>query len=370
MKKISLLGATGSIGLQCLEVIRGLKNYRVISLSAHSNYNLLLKQIKEFKPAAVCITDRKTYAAVKNKSGKTKILAPEKLNVLAQDRRADIVMVATSGSSALIPIYRALKKGKTAAIANKEPLVMAGDILMKAEKKYSGKIIPVDSEHSAIFHCLKIPGITPRKIYITSSGGALLAKKHKKITPEAVLNHPVWKMGKKITVDSSTGMNKGFEVIEAHHLFGIPFSKIEVILHPQAVVHGIIEHADGSSLAYLSPPDMKIPIKYALTHPHKKPSKNFTSFKNLNLTFGKFPKELFPCFSIAVRAGKKGGIYPAVLCGANETAVEAFLRGKIPFEKIPGIIKKTLAAAKPMKYSLENVLKAEERAKKYAEGLL
>jgi len=370
VKNISLLGSTGSIGRQCLEVVRTLKNYRVISLSAHSNLKLLMHQIKEFKPETVCITDPDTYDAVKNKPGKTKILAPEKLNELAEDKRADIILVATAGSSALIPIYKALKKGKTVAVANKEPLVMAGDILKKAEKKYSGEIIPVDSEHSAIFHCLKIPEVSPQKIYITSSGGALLARKCKRITPEVVLNHPVWKMGKKITVDSSTGMNKGFEVIEAHHLFNLPFSKIKVLLHPQAVVHGIVEHADGSSLAYLSPPDMKIPIKYALTHPHKKPSRNFTNFKNLNLTFGKFPKELFPCYNLAVGAGKKGGIYPAVLCGANETAVEAFLREKIPFEKIPEIIKKTLSKAKPMKYCLENVLKAERRAMEYAGRLL
>ncbi|MCD6413500.1 MAG: 1-deoxy-D-xylulose-5-phosphate reductoisomerase [Elusimicrobia bacterium] len=366
MKKVSVLGATGSIGRQTIKVLKGLSGYKIISLSAHSNYKLLIDYVREFKPKTVCVTNEKAYEKAKSKIKDAKVLPPWQLFRLAEDKNTDIIIAGSSGSSALPVILAALKNGKTVAVANKEPIVMAGDILKKAAEKHGGKIIPVDSEHSAIFHCLATSKTKPEKIYITSSGGAILKRGARKITPAFILKHPIWKMGKKITVDSSTGVNKGFEVIEAHHLFGIDFSKIGVILHPEAIVHGIVEYADGSSVAYLSRPDMKIPIKYALTYPQKLPLKNFLDYKNLNLTFKKFPEEKYACFCLAVKCGKKGGVLPSSFCGANETTVKFFLKGKIPFSKIPKIIEKTVSKTPSVKYTIENCLKIEKWAMDFA----
>ena len=370
MKNVSVLGSTGSIGRQSLEVIRNIKGVRVLSMSAHSNYRLLLKQAREFRPDYVCLTDRKAFEKARKTAGKIRVLPPEMLDFLAEDAKTDVLLAGSSGYFALGAIHKALKAGKIAAVANKEPIVMAGDILKKAASRAGGKIIPVDSEHSALFQCLENSAGAAEKIYITSSGGALLKKKPEKITPEFILRHPVWKMGKKITVDSSTGMNKGLEVIEAHHLFGFPFSRIKVVLHPQALVHGMIEYADGSVAAYLSPPDMRIPINYALSYPEKPALKNFMDFTSTDISFRKFPAEKFPCFHPALEAGKKGGIYPSVLCGANDTAVNAFLQRKITFDRIPLIIEKTLSKTPSMKYNIKNVLTAEKWAEEYARELL
>ena len=368
---VAVLGSTGSIGRQSLEVIRSLgKNYRVVSLAAHSNYRLLLKQAEEFKPECVCVTSHHAYNIAKNKIKNVKILPSDELDSIAQAKETDILLAGSAGSRALTAIYAALKKGKTVALANKEPIVMAGDILKKTAEKYGGRIIPVDSEHSALFQLLENSSVRPEKIYITSSGGSMFKKKTKNITPEFILAHPVWKMGKKITVDSSTGMNKGMEVIEAHHLFGFPFARIKVLLHPQALVHGMIEFADGSVFAYISQPDMKIPINYALARPVKPALKNFMNFSKTNISFKEFPAAKFPCFSLAVEAGKTGGIYPSVLCGANETAVNAFLVRKIPFGRIPVLIEKTLGKTPKMNYNIKNALEAEKWAAQYAGGLI
>ncbi|MEA2081402.1 MAG: 1-deoxy-D-xylulose-5-phosphate reductoisomerase [Elusimicrobiota bacterium] len=366
-KNICLIGATGSIGRQTIDVIRKSENFKIISMSAHSNTSLFTKQLKNIKPEKACITDPASFKKYGRKTlGATKILPPGKLSSLGCDKKTDIVLAGSSGSSALIPIMDALSKGKTVAIANKEPVVMAGDILTAAAKKHGGKILPVDSEHSAVFQCIENSKVSPEKIYITSSGGAILRAGRKKITPEFILAHPVWKMGRKITVDSSTGMNKGLEVIEAHHLFSMAFSKIKVLLHPKALIHGMIEFSDGSVSAYLSAPDMKIPINYALSYPEKKKMRNFMDFTKMSLTLEKYPAEKFICFKTALNAGKRGGLYPAALVGANDTAVNAFLDKRIPFSRIAHIIRKTLPMTPEMSYNIPNVLRVERWAKEYA----
>ncbi len=368
MKKIAVLGATGSIGTQTMEVLKSLPTYKVVSLSAHSNIDLLAKYARVFNVKTVCVTNKEKYGEAKSRI-KAKVLPPDRLSEITTDEETNFIVAGSSGSSALTAILAALKKGKTVAVANKEPIVMAGDILAKEAKKHGGTIIPVDSEHSALFHCLSGSAAKVRKIYITSSGGAILKRKKRKITPALILKHPIWKMGKKITVDSSTGANKGFEVIEAHHLFGFDFSRIGVLLHPEAIIHGIVEYSDGSAVAYLSQPDMKIPIKYALTYPKKMPLKNYLNYEKLNLTFKKFPEEKYPCFRIATACGEKGGVYPSAFCGANETAVKLFLNGKISFSKIPEIIEKTVAKTPRVKYTIENCLKTEKWAKRKTEEL-
>ncbi len=370
-KKICLLGATGSIGRQAIEVARQSPNIKIVSMSAHSNTPLFTKQLKIIRPEKACITNPEAFKKYgKTTLGRTKILPHDKLSTLTSDKKIDIVLAGSSGSSALVPILNALSKGKTVALANKEPVVMAGDILRTTAKKHGGKILPVDSEHSAVFQCIENSKVAPEKIYITASGGAILRAGRKKITPEFILAHPVWKMGKKITVDSSTGMNKGLEVIEAHHLFSLDFSKIGVLLHPKALIHGMIEFSDGSVSAYLSAPDMKIPINYALTYPLKKKMRNFIDFTNMNLTLEKYPAEKFICFKLALESGKKGGLYPAALVGANETAVNAFIRKRISFARIANIIKKTVSKTPKIGYNIPNVLRVEKWAKEYAEKLI
>ncbi|MBA3052629.1 MAG: 1-deoxy-D-xylulose-5-phosphate reductoisomerase [Candidatus Omnitrophota bacterium] len=370
-KNICLLGSTGSIGRQVLEVAGRSRNFRIVSMSAHSNTKLFAEQMRKFKPEKACITDQASFEKYPRPlAGAAKILPPDKLSSLCTDKKTDLVIAGSSGSSALIPILEALSKGKTVALANKEPIVMAGDILTAAAKKHGGKIIPVDSEHSAIFQCMENSKVTPEKIYITASGGAILTASGKKITPGFILAHPIWKMGKKITVDSSTGMNKGLEVIEAHHLFSMDFSRIAVLLHPKALIHGMIEFADGSVNAYLSMPDMKIPISYALHYPQKQKMRNLMNFTKLDMTLEKYPAGKFICFGLALDAGKKGGLYPAALVGANETAVKAFLDERIPFARIAPIIRKTLSETPKMRYNIPNVLRVEKWAKGRAEKLI
>ncbi|MCD6423641.1 MAG: 1-deoxy-D-xylulose-5-phosphate reductoisomerase [Elusimicrobia bacterium] len=364
MKKVCVLGSTGSVGKQTLKIIRTLKDVKISILCAHSNYKLLLKQAEEFGVKKLCLTDRNAYLKLPY-SQKKIFFSPDEIERIFE-HDFDILFVASAGSTAIKLIYKALKLKKTVAIANKEAIVMAGDILIKEAKKEEAKIIPVDSEHSALFQILENFPHKAEGLTITSSGGAIAGANKKSITPQVILRHPVWKMGAKITVDSSTGMNKGLEVIEAHHLFSFPFEKISVILHREAIVHGIVEFKDGSSIAYLSPPTMEIPIKYALTYPEKTFLPEKLNYKNLKFSFEKFPEEKYPCFSLALYAGKKGGIYPSVLCGANETAVQHFLKGKISFYKISQIIEKVLAKTPKIRYSIDGVLEAEKWAKSEA----
>ena len=375
MKKTSvnicLMGSTGSIGRQALEVVEKNSSLRIAAMSAHSNTRLFSEQLKKIKPEKACITDPAAFERYGSaRTGGTKILPPGELSALCTDKKIDIVLAGSSGSSALIPIFDALSAGKTVAVANKEPIVMAGDILNAAAKKYGGRILPVDSEHSAVFQCLENSKSPPEKIYITASGGAILRAGKRKITPGFILAHPVWKMGRKITVDSSTGMNKGLEVIEAHHLFSVNFSAISVLLHPKALIHGMVEFADGSVSAYLSEPDMKIPISYALNYPQKRKMSRRCDFTAMDLRLEKYPADKFICFKLALEAGKKGGLYPSALVGANETAVNAFLDERIPFERIAEIIRKTLSETPKMRYNIPNALRVEQWAKERAAKLI
>jgi len=352
MKKILILGSTGSIGTQALKVVEKLK-YTVSGLSANRNISLLEKQILKFKPKYISIKDEKQYKFLKSKFPEIKIfLKNEGLKRIIREADYDIVLIAISGFDAIYPFYEALKRNKKIAIANKESVVVAGELFKSLIEKNKKNILPVDSEHSAIFQLLENRKKTEvDKIYLTSSGGPFFKKNFKNITVEKVLKHPVWKMGKKITVDSATMMNKGFEIMEAKHLFSFPVDKIKVLIHPQSIVHSMIEMKDGVFLAHLSEPDMKIPIKFALTYPLRE-NKIFqkfdiTKFKKLEF----FPPDYnkFPCLKLSIEVAKKERGYPCVLNAANEFLVDSFLNGRILFFDIFKILEKVISKFKGKK---------------------
>ena len=324
-RKISILGSTGSIGRQALEVIEKLKDkFDIIALSAGSNTELLNEQIEKFKPK---------YAYADNKLGITGA-EYKTLEEICSDRENDIILVAVSGKIGLKPTITAINSGIDIALANKETLVMAGDIVMPLAKEKGVNIIPVDSEHCAIHQCIKDISQV-EKLIITASGGPFLNKSiddMKNATVEQALAHPRWHMGKKITVDSATLMNKGLEVIEAHHLFGIDYDKIEVVVHPQSIVHSAVEYIDGSVVAQLGLPSMHIPIQYAITYPERFEgikSKSFSFVDIARLDFEAPDWDKFKAPEIAYKCGRLGGSYPVCMNAANEEAVYAFLDGKI-----------------------------------------
>lgn len=379
MQRIALLGSTGSIGTSALDVIsRFPERFSVVALSVHSNVILLLKQVKQFKPKAVCITDKDKARQFRKRYGKIKTYeGDEGLCRMIEDIKIDTLVVGIVGSSALLPILTALSKIKRIALANKEALVMAGDIIMKKARRKNVKILPVDSEHSAVFQCIASSdrsGI--KKIYLTGSGGPFLKtpkKNFKYITPKEATNHPKWKMGKKISVDSATMMNKGLEVIEAHHLFGLGVERIEVLIHPETVIHSMVEFIDGSILAQMGTCDMRIPIQYALTYPFRDVSPvrrvKFTEFKGLHFDLPDFKK--FPCLRMAYKAGRYGGTYPCVLNASNEVAVTDFLKGQIRFTDIPGVIEEILQSHNSLKNpKLEDILKADKWAREKTKEIL
>jgi len=358
MKKIVILGSSGSIGTQALDVIRKLGKKAVVSgLSAHSNVELFKKQLLEFKPAVASIWYENSAILLrkwcKEKNIRTKIyFGQEGLLKLASLQSANTVLCALVGAAGLIPLIEAVKAGKTIALANKEALVIAGDIVYAEAKKSGAEIIPVDSEHSAIFQCLKGDVHNAKRIILTASGGPFYKNKnHTNISVEQALLHPTWLMGKKITIDSATLMNKGLEAIEAHFLFNMPFEKIEIVIHPQSVVHSLVEFVDGSTLAQMSEPDMRIAIQYAITYPQRFEScaKSLDLSKPRILEF--FPPDFrrFPCLELALNAGSMGGLMPAVLNAANEAAVELFLNSKIKFTDIAQIVAKVLKGFKNKK---------------------
>ncbi len=340
-RKISIIGSTGSIGTQALEVLERLGDkFEIYGLAAGSNTDLLNSQIKKFQPKKVCVSknpEKVDFNCVL--SGEEGILD------IAADRENDIVLMAVSGRFGLKPTLAAIRNGIDIALANKETLVMAGDIVMREAKKYDVNILPVDSEHSAIHQCIKNPSDVS-KLIITASGGPFLNKssydmEHSDI--KQVLNHPRWKMGKKITVDSATLMNKGLEVIEAHHLFNMDYDNIEVVIHPQSVVHSAIEYKDGSVIAQFGVPSMHIPIQYAITYPERLEgikSKSFSFSEIARLDFSKPDLDKFPCLRLALGAGRAGGTSPVVMNAANEEAVYAFLNGVIGYNDIYPTVEK------------------------------
>jgi len=351
MKRIAILGSTGSIGQSALEVIRHFPDrFEVYALCANSNTDLLYKQIREFHPRFVCVGDAILAQRLKARLGrKAKLLAGEEgLEEVVRDRRVEKVLMAISGSGALMPLLAAISAGKKIALANKEALVMSGPLLMRMAARTGAKIFPIDSEQSAIWQCLE--GQDPDKlknIYLTASGGPLRMtnpKQLKNISIERVLRHPRWKMGKKISVDSATLMNKGLELLEAMFLFKVPQEKVKILIHPEAIVHSMVEFVDGVVMAQLSATDMRIPIQYALSYPERLsnslPSVDFYKLRELRFQEPDFKK--FPCLSLAYSAARQLGTMPAVLNAANEVSVQEFLRKRLSFDSIAKVIEKVL----------------------------
>jgi len=377
-KKIVILGSTGSIGQQTLEVIRKyLNEFEVIGLSGWENTTLLKEQIIFFKPKIAVVKDEYVARNLKknlNKQNNIKILwGTNGLINISTLKEADIIVVAITGIASLIPTYEAVKKGKNVALASKEAMVVAGELLVKEAKLKNSKILPIDSEHSAILQCLKNEQKDcVEKIILTASGGALYDLTEtalKNVTVEDALNHPTWKMGKKVTIDSATLMNKGLEVIEAKWFFNIPADKIEILIHPQSYIHSMVQFIDGAIMAQISEHDMRIPIQYALFYPNR----IINNFSRLDLnkigqlTFRKPNFNKFPCIKLAYQALERGGTMPAVLNGANEIAVNAFLNSKIRISEIPVIIQNTMKEHK-LKYSpnISDILDADYWARERA----
>lgn len=347
-RKLAILGSTGSIGCQALQVVRDLPEFLSVEvLTAQNNADLLIQQAKEFIPNAVVIGNKNKYDYVKQALANVpvKVFAGEKaLTEIVAFDSIDMVLTAMVGIAGLRPTINAIEHGKTIALANKETMVVAGELITTLAKEKKVRILPVDSEHSAIFQCLAGEMLNPIKnIFLTASGGPFRGKTNsflRAVKKEAALNHPNWDMGCKISIDSSTLMNKGLEVIEASWLFDLKAEKIDVVIHPQSIIHSAVEFEDGSIKAQLGLPDMKIPIQYALTYPFRAPSnsKRFSFLDFPELCFEKPDNENFPCLQLAYEALAKGGNMPCVLNAANEIAVAAFLQDRIGFLDIPDII--------------------------------
>jgi 1-deoxy-D-xylulose-5-phosphate reductoisomerase len=378
MKNIVILGSTGSIGRSALSVISEHRDkFRVVGLTANTNHDLLLEQIREFAPLTVAVSDAGTAALVRKHAGVHVLEGEEGLVSVASHEEADFVISAIVGYAGLAPTLSAVRAGKDIGLANKETLVVAGEVVMEEARQSGSGIFPVDSEHSAIFQCLRGHEMAHlRKIVLTASGGPFVgrsADELRDVTPEEALRHPSWSMGSKITIDSATLMNKGLEVIEAHHLFGVEPGRIEVLVHPQSIIHSMVEFVDGSSIAQLSLPDMRGAIAYAMSYPGRidgvVPSLDLAS--QGTLTFGRPDTESFPCLAFAYEALREGGTVPAVLNAANEVAVEAFLARSIRFGHIPVIIEKTMHSHKKERAdSLETVIWAHTWAHGHATELL
>jgi len=370
MKKISILGSTGSIGCSALNVIeKNPERFQVVALAAGENIKLLIKQIERFQPKLVAVGSKdnalKLSEALTAKNKVKIYYGDEGLQEIASFP-SSMVISAISGSAGLLPTLAAIEAGNDIALANKETMVMAGEIVTKRASKKGVKIIPVDSEHSAIFQCLEGNRRDDlRRIILTASGGPFLkftGNQLKKVSLDQTLRHPNWKMGKKITIDSASMMNKGLEVIEAKWLFNVDINAIDVLIHPQSIVHSMVEFIDGAYLAQMGVPDMKIPIAYALTYPERiindLPSLNL--IKTVKLEFYKPDMKKFPCLDIAYRAGICGGTAPVVLNAADEVAVSAFINKKICFIDLPKIIEKVLTLHRVINNpSLDDILQAD-----------
>ena len=349
VKTLAVLGSTGSIGRQTLDVVRAFpEEFKVAALAGGQNVELLAEQIREFRPEAVFtpVLEDKPDVRARLLGNQVRFASMEEMASLPN---VDRVVVATSGKAGLSPCLSALRHGKPVALANKEVLVMAGELVTLEADKHGASILPVDSEHSALWQCLRGEGNRVSRLILTASGGPF--RKRSKadlagVTAREALKHPTWAMGPKVTVDSATLMNKGMEIIEAHWLFRVAFDDIQVVVHPESIVHSMVEFVDGSVKAQLSYPDMRLPIQYALSFPerlpgHFVPRMDFT--KTHSLTFEEPDWEVFPCPRLAVEAAKSGGTYPTALCAADEVAVGLFLADRIGFLDIPRIIEATLA---------------------------
>ena len=377
MKNVVLLGSTGSIGTSTVKVAEDLPDQiRLLALAAGGNSELLFEQTRKHKPAAISISDPAKARELQNELGTaTQVYyGNEGLLKLATLPAADIVLIAIVGTAGLQPALAAIRAGKDIAVASKEILVMAGEIVMNEARKHGVRVLAVDSEHSAIFQCLDgKPTDSVRKLILTASGGPFRDKslwpkeKFSEITVERALKHPSWVMGKKITIDSATLFNKGLEMIEARWLFDIEMARVGVVVHPQSIVHSMVEFVDGSLIAQLSTPDMCLPIQYALMYPDRAASERVqTNFPKIGtLTFEEPDLERFPAIELARRAGEVGGTLPAVLNAANEVAVEAFVNRKINFPQITELVRRTMDAHKTVSHpTLEQILEADNWARR------
>lgn len=377
MKNITILGSTGSIGKQAIEVCEKL-NIRILGLSAKNNVELLAQQVIKIFPKIVCVFNEDKVDELKQKIGNidVKIVTGiEGLCEVAKINGADICLNAVVGIAGLKPTLAAIKAKKTIALANKETLVTGGKLVIESAIKNNVKILPVDSEHSAIFQSLQ--GTEKRylkSIILTASGGPFFGKTKNQlenVTIEQALNHPNWSMGKKITIDSATMMNKGLEIIEACHLFGVMPKDIQVVIHKESVIHSLVEFKDNAVIAQLGTPDMKVPIQYALTYPERKPCdvKRLSLVEYASLSFAKPDMETFDCLSACVTAMNLGGLYPALINGANEKAVELFLNGEISFLEIGRLVMNSINdVVLDLELTVENIFKIDKQAREYVQS--
>jgi 1-deoxy-D-xylulose-5-phosphate reductoisomerase len=385
VRSLAILGSTGSIGAQALDVVRRHPDrFRVVGLGAGSSHELLMGQVREFMPPLVAIADEDAAVEMtqhlESVKGVEILSGPQAMETLARDSEADMVLNAMVGAIGLAPSLAALQSGKTLALANKESLVVGGELVMDLVKGEPDRLIPVDSEHSALMQCLRgerRDDLT--RVIITASGGPFRGWTREELAKASVkeaLAHPTWHMGPKITIDSATLMNKGLEVIEAHYLFGLDYNRIDVVVHPESVIHGIAELSDGSMIAQLASADMRLPIQLALAYPDRlgQGIKRLDLPELGRLTFEELDREAFPAVELAYRAGKLGLTYPAALNAANEVAVMAFLEGKIRLIQIPEVVAAVLdeheAPAVVSEVALERADRwARNRAAEFVEGL-
>jgi len=375
MKNIALLGSTGSIGVNTLKVIaRHPREFRVVGLGAHTNIELLARQVLKFRPEFVHLNDAAYIPALRSKLGSYRkvkfFVGSAGFKGAFSGRRIDRIVLAIGGSGALVPLWVAVEHGIPVALANKEALVMAGALVMEAVRKRNIPLIPIDSEQSAIWQCLHGQEYRALKtLYLTASGGPLREHSRRQlttVTPKEVLRHPRWKMGRKITVDSATLMNKGLEVIEAMHLFGVGLKNIRVLVHPEAIIHSMVEFIDGVVLAQLAVADMRIPIQYALSYPRRLPAASQAlDFSRLGaLHFEKPDFARFPCLGLAYAAAREGGTAPCVLNASDEVCVEHFLRSQIGFSAIPRVIERVLSRNRNAgSASIQDILAADNWAR-------
>jgi len=389
VRQVAILGSTGSIGVNTLDVIRAHPNrFKVVALTAAKQVDLLAQQCAEFKPAIAVVSDadgaaRLSKLLLENKINTQVLYGPEALVNAVTDSDCDTVMAAIVGAAGLVPALAAAKAGKRVLLANKEALVMSGDLFMHAMKEGGGELLPIDSEHNAIFQCLPKqfskepnPRLGVEELWLTASGGPFRntpLDQLASITPEQACAHPNWVMGRKISVDSATMMNKGLEVIEAFWLFGLPLEKIKVLIHPQSVVHSMVRYRDGSVLAQLGQPDMRTPIAYGLAWPERIDAGvaplSLTQLSSLNFAEPELAR--FPCLSLAFAAAKAGGTAPAVLNAANEIAVAAFLDEGLPYLQIPSVVEEVLNAIPASSASsLELILSIDARAREAAKAVV
>jgi len=379
MKSVCLLGSTGSIGRQTLDIIAAFPDrFRVFALSASSQVELLAAQARRFAAPVVVIMREELAPALREAlagTGTRVLAGMEGLQAIAADAEADIVLAGMVGAAGLLPLLAAARAGKTIALANKEPIVAAGELLLREITEHGATLIPVDSEPSAIFQCLQGQdrgGLV--RLLLTASGGALrelTPEQLAQVTPEQALRHPTWAMGPKITVDSATLMNKGLEVIEAYRLFGVPLERIDIVIHSQSIVHSLVEFRDGSLLAQLGVPSMRTPIQYALGYPERLP-RNWAPLDLASagtLTFSAPDFTRFPCLALARQAAQAGGTATACLNAADEAAVAAFLAGRIGFPDIPRLIERALAAHSPIPHpTLDEVLAVDRAVREEVAG--